>query len=242
MKSKIFTKLLCLALCLVTIFCSGCGWVNCILEKREKEFVEAVKKQKPIADSFVPEITDYILETRPLNYFESEEDMRAQGFSRYSDFLKNRTDTSGRRLFFVNVYDSDNDNEETLVVDFKTRRLGIDDKDTIVKSFYIKKSELVGFNFFVYDVYEYDFSLCIVICYDNKYFTINNSCYNGDMGTSDEERTRPTALYMVDLENERLIYCGYSVTHYENLYSRGYAIPDAQELCLKISKKEQEGK
>ena len=238
MKSKIFTKLTCLALCLVTIFCSGC--FNCLDQKHKKEFVEAVKKQKPIADSFVPEITDYILETRPLTYFESEEDMRAQGFSRYSDFLKNRTDTSGRRLFFVDVYDSDN--EETLVVDFRTRRLGIDDKDTIVKSFYTKKSELIGFNFFVYDVYEYDFSLCIVICYDNKYFTINNSCYNGDIGRSDEERTRPTALYMVDLENERLIYCGYSITHFENLYAKGSPIHDARELCLKISKREQEGK
>ena len=125
------------------------------------------------------------------------------------------------------------------LLDFKTRRLGIDDKDTIVKSFYIKKSELVGFNFFVYDVYEHYFYLCIVIWYDNKYFTINNSSYD-EIGLSDEERTRPTALYMVDLENERLIYCGYSITHFENLYSKGSPIYDAQELCLKISKKEQE--
>ena len=239
MKGRTFTKLICLDLCLVTIFCSGCGWVNCIHEKNKKEFIEAVKKQKPIADSFVPEITDYILETRPLNYFESEEDMRAQGFSRYSDYMPYTEHVKEGFHHMISVLVGDD--KDTLVVKFITKILE-KDREYTEEIFYTKKSETIGFDFFttisIHDR-EDEFRFRIIICYDNKYFTINNSSYD-EIGLSDEERTRPTALYMVDLENERLIYCGYSITHFENLYSKGSPIYDAQELCLKISKKEQE--
>ena len=80
MKRKTFTKFVCVILCILTIFCSSGCVRSCIdnyVEEREQrdlsEVIEKMQEKKAVAETYIPECTEYSLKIMPTEYFETDE-------------------------------------------------------------------------------------------------------------------------------------------------------------------------
>ena len=108
-------------MCLVTIFCSGC--FSCIDNHDRKQAKEAMKAKKAIAETYIPQCTDYSLKIVPNNYFKTDEERQAHGFMKEQDFF--RVLEYPRYKFWlgnpsrIEKYDSSIEGPEILVSEYK---------------------------------------------------------------------------------------------------------------------------
>ena len=195
MKSKIFTKLLCLALCLVTIFCSGC--FSCIGKHAEKQAKEAMQAKKAIAETYIPQCTDYSLKIVPKNYFKTDEERQAQGFLKEQDFFRELVYPRYEFYLGTSSIICEIDGNSTLVAEYKVSGDG---------------TKAYGQDFF--------HSYCrYAVLFDGKFFLITDV---GGTPDSMGYACQAPALYLFDYENDQLLYCGYALEFYDILTHEAY--------------------
>ena len=199
MKIKIFTKLTCLALCLVTIFCSGC--FSCIENHARKRAKEAMQAKKAIAETYIPQCTDYSLKIVPNNYFKTDEERQAHGFMKEQDFFRKlvypRYEFWVGNPSIIKKYDRSIEGSGILVSEYKVSGAG---------------TKAYGQDFF--------HSYCsYAVLFDGKFFLITDV---GGTPDSMGYACQAPALYLFDYENDQLLYCGYALEFYDILTHEAY--------------------
>ena len=225
-KSAIF-KILTLFLTFVIFSCcSGCFVESCIgscIDKQETKekakFLERAKAKKAEADAFIPEVNDYIFEVKQKSFFKSDEEAYKAGFFDYYTYcLRNYYFSrigESQLISNITIYSKDH----TLLCDFKC------DLNNIVGGVFFSRYSI---DMFFHKEVEFDGKIFII-----PEFERSKSGYVLSPIT-------PPALYMIDVENGRILYCGYFEGWYEELFNN-YKAGDFYDYYYKITKKINEG-
>ncbi len=214
MNRKIFTKLTCLALCLVTIFCSGggykpigCSCLDAIFEadwQRDKdEIIAVMQAKKDEAETYIPQCTDYTLKILPEEYFKTDEERQAQGFMKYDVFFRYHLDLQYEFL-----------NWSTGIAVGEKRNINGDWESKILYQMsYYSVDEIYArkiFNYFKDHA----------ILFDGKFFAVTSVDKEGGGNNT----FQAPALYLLDFENDQILYCGCALEFYDfhknGLYDR----------------------
>ena len=227
-KSSLF-KILTLFLTFVIFSCcSGCFVESCIgscmdkqREKEKAEFLERARAKKAEADSFIPQVDDYILELKPKTYFENEGKAIEAGYFYPTQKIWNKDE------WFLGVY---------FPPPYESVELSLYPYDTSKKAYDFKcdVTDIYGFEFFfphkdIGGLFHKD-----LIEYDGKFFAIH--CAGEVFLYGRDNFFIPPALYLIDVENEQIFYCGYFEQWYDDVFNnyRGRA---SGNYCYKITKK-----
>ena len=228
-KSAIF-KILTLFLTFVIFSCcSGCFVESCIgscMDKQEAKekakFLERAKAKKAEADAFIPQVDDYILELKSKTYFESkEEEAYNEGFFDYHTpnwFINYYVPMSGTGPHMsIAVYTV---NENVLLCEFECNLENI-----VGGTFFTSNSADV----FYHKIFEYDKKIFIIPDFEGSRWN------NGLIST-----LIPPSLYMIDIQNACILYCGYFEQWYDDIFNN-YRAGDFFDYYYKITKKINEG-
>ncbi len=231
-KSTVF-KILTLFLTFVIFSCcSGCFVESCIgscmdkqREKEKAEFLERARVKKAEADSFVPQVDGYILELKPYSFFESEKEAIAAAYFYPNQSIKYKGE------YFLRVDFSP---------PYESVELYIYPYDTSKKEYNFKcdVTEIYGYEFFFHNKDAISLFHKDLIEYDGKFFAIH--CAPGTILNGLENRFIPPALYMIDIKNEQILYCGYFEQWYDDVFNN-YNGRSSGDYYYKITKKINEG-
>ena len=195
MKKKTLFKILTLFLTFVIFSCcSGCFLylINKKNEERHQRLIEKQKERKAQADALIPEIDGYIFEALPKAAFANQEDWESKGFFDIDTFFKEDTGIE----YFFNI-------KETDLYYLGTVCLANDGKIcyeiTIAKNDYEER---------LTKYFEVFTSLSVrsteIICIEGIFFLIYfMPYYSGYL-------EGPPAFFLLDFENNTMLYAGYA--------------------------------
>ena len=224
-KSTIFKILTFFLTFVIFSCCSGCFVESCIgscMDKQEAkdkaEFLERARVKKAEADSFIPQVDDYILELKLRTCFESNEEAYSEGFFNLYD--------PGAGMYNYNFGYTHSEEKTIIAIIYQIPN-------------YNRKYE---FKYSINDVCGYEFFfdpnrnlfLDGLIEYDQKLFAV--PYIDGSRWNDRNCRIHPPALYMIDVENEQILYCGYFEEWYEELFNN-YSAKGSYDYYYKITKK-----
>ena len=85
MKRKTFIKLVCVILCILTIFCSGCYNSYIRTSEQRQDVVDTMQSKKTKSQKFIPQCTDYTLKISLPSW---PDESIPQGYFTYDEFFK----------------------------------------------------------------------------------------------------------------------------------------------------------
>ena len=223
-KSSIFKILTLFLTFIIFSCCSGCFVESCIASCRDKqeakekaEFLERARAKKAEADSFIPQVDDYILELKPYSFFKSNEEAYNEGFFYYhtpNRFINYYVPMRGTGPHMsIAVYTV---NENVLLCEFECNLENI-----VGGTFFTGNSADV----FYHKKFEYDKKIFIIPEFKGSRWN------NGLIST-----LIPPALYMIDVENACILYCGYFEQWYDDIFNN-YSAKGSYDYYFKITKK-----
>ena len=200
---KIIKKLFIFLFAIILIFSfSGCYWRY--LEK----FIQGMEKNQKTADGFEIQCLDYSLEVFPVVCEKGKvEEYRIfeRGFKSCPDFF----DEYEVKGFTVTKSEDDSH----IKIQLKANESGISDRAVV-----ISKQEIVGYELCFRPEKRTFAGVTALIVYDGVYFLIT-ACGDLSPATLPYQEYNPTpfapALYLVDFENNKLLYCGYAKGYYD---------------------------
>ena len=231
---KNLKRLLCLLLCLITVTCCGC------LERRQEEIKKnnekrelmAFQKEKELSASFVPDVAGYKLEVKSVLEFEDEKDRQAQGFLSFDHFKRGYNGDYG-------IYASWNN--ESFSIKLKNKFNGTEYVGCEEKKIVCPLSQITAWDHFLFrhggntsDSYYKKFIPYALYDGENYFLIAEHTKFS----LSEDRITKsyiesPIALYILDFENQKVLYCDYAEEYYdycENLNTK------YNPFCFKITK------
>ena len=192
-KSSIFKILTFFLTFVIFSCCSGCLTLISYTHKKDvKEDIQEQKQKKALADALVPEIEGYTFEALLQFAVDNPEDIEKQGFLYYWDFMKEE---------YACVKENNSENIEEYwvypsMIDIQSRTKA-DSLGYVIPSEYHKK---------IFEVFPESFSYP-VIEYNDKYFYLSQMSFSLK---SSKSGAGALALFLLDFENHRMYYVGYS--------------------------------
>ena len=207
---KNLKRIFCLAISMILILCSGCG--------------DAFQKEKELSASFVPDVAGYKLEVKSVLEFEDEKDRQAQGFLSFDHFKRGYNGDYG-------IYASWNN--ESFSIKLKNKFNGTEYVGCEEKKIVCPLSQITAWDYFLFrhggntsDSYYKKFLPYALYDGENYFLLTQSANVNTYIGA-------PIALYILDFENQKVLYCDYAEEYYdyfENLNTK------YNPFCFKITK------
>ena len=201
---KNLKRIFCLAISMILILCSGCD--------------DALQKEKELSASFVPDVAGYKLEVKSVLEFEDEKDRQAQG---YLSFYKFSIGYNGDYKV------SSNWDKESLAMNLESKFNGTEYVGCEQKKIVCPLSQITAWDHFMFrcnsNGWPYHKFVRYILFDGENYFLI----------THGECENIPMALYILDFENQKILYCDYAEEYYdyfENLNTK------YNPFCFKIKK------
>ena len=197
MKKSIMFKILTLFLTVVVFSCcSGCFLY--LIRKDNEEFhqhlVETQKQRKAQADALIPEIDGYIFEALPQAAFANQEDWESKGFLDYNAFR-----IPGLEYRY---YCEITKNDEYYMFNVKLHyRRESSPEDVNIGKIVIGKQEYEERLLKLFELFTRHGG---VVCYDNNFFMLVW------MSVYSRYLEGPPALFLLDFENNTILYAGYA--------------------------------
>ena len=185
-------------LCILTVVCSSGCVRSCIdnyVEEREQrdlsEVIEKMQEKKAVAETYIPECTEYSLKIMPTEYFETDEERTAQGFIKHRDFFNSSgPDVAYPQYSYILYHD------KIIIQVTPSGSESAYDLCEMKWPNHIASKDF--FNFFEDGV----------ILFDNKFFLVTTI-------SALQRVIQAPALYLLDFKNERVLYCGCALEFYD---------------------------
>ena len=221
-KSSIF-KILTLFLTFVIFSCcSGCIIFALAKKSKQKDiqhWIEIQKERKAQADALIPEIDGYIFEALPQDAFINQEDWESKGFIHQHNFFN-----WGKSFYY---YYEKQETETSFIVTVRTNSGKVFNKIIIDINEY---EERLSKYFEIFS--EYTAGEESIINKDGEFFLVSWMPYKQEgMRTL----AGPPALFLLDFENNTMLYVGYAKGWLEYEIEHG-EFKNSSNICYKLTK------
>ncbi|MBE5765407.1 MAG: hypothetical protein E7339_07445 [Clostridiales bacterium] len=219
-KSSIFKILTLFLTFIIFSCCSGCLIFAIAKESKQKDiqhWIEIQKERKAQADALIPEIDGYIFEALPQDAFVNQEDWESKGFIHQHNFF------NWEKSFYY--YYNKQKTETSFIVTVRTNSGKVFNKIIIDINEYEERLSKYFKVFPLTSATELE-----IINMDGEFFLVSWMPYK-QVGRT---LAGPPALFLLDFENNTMLYVGYAKgwLEYEIEHGKFYTT----NICYKLTK------